>query len=292
MVGEPYACHYSLYWCVFLGLPASWLIAMATSLLLAFIREQSDAKHWTAQEWCPRCQGTYIAMHVGISYRKGQQQPGRLRLETHELLAERLLNYRPIQWITAFGSSKQLTACSLPWLMLLQVPFSSRAHIYTYITRTTWMHSILKCLTYNKISLTPSFLALSLTLEIKSKMYKHQDSLNCPFGWCVITILWWFNSNHSGHIILWETKMVIEFSHASIILIPSTTITYLNVPVANGNLHTSFMQFCSGNLFWYMNNGYCTDTKLSENAESSIMHHYKEVETISPGHSLSRTDSG
>ncbi|PBK75394.1 hypothetical protein ARMSODRAFT_1049561, partial [Armillaria solidipes] len=78
---------------------------------------------------------------------------------------------------------------------------------------------------------------------------KHQDCLNCPFGWCIITALGRFNSNCSGHIILWEMKMVIEFPHASTILIPSVIITHSNVPIANSDLHTSFMQFCSGNLF-------------------------------------------
>lgn len=56
--------------------------------------------------------------------------------------------------------------------------------------------------------------------------------------------------------------MVIEFPHASTILIPSATITHSNVPVADGDLRTSFTQFCSGNLFRYVDNGYCTDAEL------------------------------
>ncbi|PBK71036.1 hypothetical protein ARMSODRAFT_862071, partial [Armillaria solidipes] len=206
----------------------------------AFIREQTDAEHWTARERRPHHRGTYIAMHIGISYGKGQQQPGRLGLETHGLLAERLLNYGPVQRIAAFGSS----AFQL-WSPRLYAYYKDHLDaLYTQMPhlRQNFICSIFPCATFN--------------IGDRVRMYKHRDSLNCPFGWCIITALGRFNPNRGGHIILWETKMVVEFPHASTILIPSATITHSNVPVADGDLCTSFTQFCSGNLFRYVDNGY------------------------------------
>ncbi|PBK85158.1 hypothetical protein ARMGADRAFT_942361, partial [Armillaria gallica] len=94
--------------------------------------------------------------------------------------------------------------------------------------------------------------------------YKHRDSLNCPFGWCVITALGCFNLKLGGHVVLWELKMVVEFPHASTILIPSATVTHSNVPVAKGNLRSSFMQFCPGSLLWLVDNNFWMEECLRE----------------------------
>ncbi len=64
--------------------------------------------------------------------------------------------------------------------MPLQVPFSSGAHAYTHITRTTWTRSILKCPTYDEISPAPSFLALPLTSEIESERISIETASTVP----------------------------------------------------------------------------------------------------------------
>lgn len=50
--------------------------------------------------------------------------------------------------------------------------------------------------------------------------------------------------------------MVMEFPHASTILILSAMVMHSNVPAAEGDLHTSFMQFCPGGLFHFVDNGF------------------------------------
>jgi hypothetical protein len=91
---------------------------------------------------------------------------------------------------------------------------------------------------------------------------KHRDTQNCPFGWCAITALGKFDHTVGGHLILWELKLIIQFPHGYTVLIPSTTITHSNIPVADGDVRVSITQYCSGNIFHYVENGFHTDNSL------------------------------
>ncbi|KAF8177220.1 hypothetical protein BJ912DRAFT_857008, partial [Pholiota molesta] len=93
---------------------------------------------------------------------------------------------------------------------------------------------------------------------------KHHDTQNCPFGWCAITALGEFDHTVGGHLILWELKLIIEFPHGYTVLIPSATITHSNIPVADGDVRVSVTQYCSGNIFRYVENGFRTDKSLRE----------------------------
>lgn len=93
---------------------------------------------------------------------------------------------------------------------------------------------------------------------------KHRDILNCPFGWCAIQALGSFNPTTGGHLVLWELKLVIEFPPASLVLIPSATVTHSNVPTAEGELRASFTQYCAGGLFRYVDYGFRKEKDLSK----------------------------
>lgn len=68
-----------------------------------------------------------------------------------------------------------------------------------------------------------------------------------------------------GHLILWDAKVVIEFPHGATILLPSATITHSNIPIQDDETRVSFVQFCSGGLFRWVDNGFQTEAQLEEN---------------------------
>lgn len=109
--------------------------------------------------------------------------------------------------------------------------------------------------------------------------FKHRDLLHCPFGWCAIYALGPFNPKHGGHIILWEVKKVIEFPPGSLILIPSAMITYSNVPVAPGDCRASFMQYCTGSIFQFVDYGFRTAKVLAEEDPKE----YERMESLKDG---------
>ncbi|KAK0447957.1 hypothetical protein EV421DRAFT_1900613 [Armillaria borealis] len=208
-----------------------------------FVQVQGDAEYWEPSYQRPHRRGGFIAMNVRISYRKGQPEPMRLSLGKHEGLADRLCKHISVQWIACFGSALEPAACSAT-------------------TVTTLMPYMPACRTSVEILNGLYFLAQRLTSDKAFGLYKHRDSLNCPFGWCTITALGRFNPKLGSHIILWELRMVVEFPHASTILIPSATVTHSNVPAAEGNLRMSFMQFCPGGLFRFVDNRFRTEEWL------------------------------
>lgn len=111
------------------------------------------------------------------------------------------------------------------------------------------------------------------------RTFKHRDVFNCPFGFCTIQALGRFNPRKGGHIILWEPKLVIEFPPASLILIPSATITHSNVPVAEGDERASFTQYCTGGLFRYVDAGFRKENCLK--AEDPSL--YRKLQALRPG---------
>ncbi|PBK63577.1 hypothetical protein ARMSODRAFT_990135 [Armillaria solidipes] len=88
--------------------------------------------------------------------------------------------------------------------------------------------------------------------------FRHTDSGNLPFGWCAITALSKFDSKRSGHLVLWDLKLVIDFLPGSMILIPSAILKHSNTPISRGEKRYSFMQYSAGGLFRWVDYGYQT----------------------------------
>ena len=72
-------------------------------------------------------------------------------------------------------------------------------------------------------------------------------------------------------MILWELKLIIEFPHGWVILLPSATITHSNTPVMAGHIRISITQYCSGNLLRYADNMFFTDKALREQDKAQYM---------------------
>ena len=81
---------------------------------------------------------------------------------------------------------------------------------------------------------------------------------------CAIQALGEFDPMEGGHLVLPDLHLVIEFPPGSLILIPSATLIHSNLPVREGECRASFTQYCAGNLFRYIDNGFCTEKQFAK----------------------------
>ena len=94
---------------------------------------------------------------------------------------------------------------------------------------------------------------------------KHIDAQNCPFRWCTITALGEFDALKEGHIILWDLGMIIEFPAGMCVCLPLALVTHSNILTSDDEVWMSFTQYCSGEIFQYIENGFTTDKNLNKN---------------------------
>ncbi|KAJ7745014.1 hypothetical protein DFH07DRAFT_776918 [Mycena maculata] len=158
--------------------------------------------------------GLFAAVNVGLFYGKGQRVPCWLNNKEHGALVEGLLGNRHIQCLAYFADDHD---ARLQRDSPLRRPF---------------VGSIFSCSAFN--------------FSTNVWTFKHRNVLNLTFGWCAIQALGEFDATEGGHLVLWDLKLVVEFPHGALILIPSATIAHSNVPVQAGKQRLSFTQFTPG----------------------------------------------
>ncbi|KAJ7651889.1 hypothetical protein B0H17DRAFT_1215103 [Mycena rosella] len=70
----------------------------------------------------------------------------------------------------------------------------------------------------------------------------------------------------SGHLILWDLKLVIRFPPGPTILIPSAIVRHSNVPVGPTESRFSFTQYTAGGLFRWIRNGFRSNEEFAMSA--------------------------
>ncbi len=115
--------------------------------------------------------------------------------------------------------------------------------------------------------------AFNLGKQVVTKI--HVDTQNCPFGWCTITALGEFDATKGGHLVLWDLGLVLEFPAGACVCLPSALIAHSNIPTDKSEVRMSFTQYCSGEIFRHIENGFRTDRNL-ENTDPAIMAFRKE----------------
>jgi hypothetical protein len=106
------------------------------------------------------------------------------------------------------------------------------------------------------------FPAATFNLGPETVCFKHRDWANLPFGWCAITAIGDFNPATSGHLVLWELGLVIEFPPGSTVMIPSACISHSNVEIQPGEMRMSFTQYAAGSLFRWVEYGFRNESDL------------------------------
>ncbi|KAJ7033930.1 hypothetical protein C8F04DRAFT_957076, partial [Mycena alexandri] len=84
----------------------------------------------------------------------------------------------------------------------------------------------------------------------------HRDHGNLAFGWCAITALGNFDYTRGGHLILWDAKIILEFTPGTTILIPSAAIFHSKIPISLHERRYSFTQYTAGGLFRWIEHGF------------------------------------
>jgi hypothetical protein len=90
--------------------------------------------------------------------------------------------------------------------------------------------------------------------------FPHLDPGNLLYSWCSITSLGPFEPKQSGHLILWDLGIIVEFPPGSTIFVPSAIVTHSNTPIQPGERRYSFTQYCAGGIFRFIANGFCSDS--------------------------------
>ncbi|KAI0349436.1 hypothetical protein OH77DRAFT_1499556 [Trametes cingulata] len=75
---------------------------------------------------------------------------------------------------------------------------------------------------------------------------------------CAITAFGNYNPVISGHLVLWQFGMVIEFPPGATILIMSAIVTHGNTAIQEGEHRYSFTQYSAGGLFQWVDAGHRT----------------------------------
>ncbi|KAJ7770255.1 hypothetical protein DFH07DRAFT_768771 [Mycena maculata] len=192
----------------------------------------------------------FTAINVGLFYGKGQRIPCWLNNKGHGALVEGLLGNGDIQCLACFSDAPAAVfALWAPRLYNYYMDHNARLQRHSDLRRP-FVGSIFSCTAFN--------------FGTNVWTFKHRDVLNLTFGWCAVQALGEFDAMEGGHLVLWDLKLVMEFPHGVLILIPSATITHSNVPVQAGDKQLSFTQFTPGGIFRYVDNGCQTIEELAE----------------------------
>jgi hypothetical protein len=224
--------------------------------------------------------GSFPAVNFGFTLPNGFKHPINLDYRRHQEKIDRIRSCLGFARISAFQNctyqAPALVLCvsDLPSIIYLAAFAFWNPGVYEY-QKTRIEQLLVHNPALKRTSSTTIFPTTACNFR-NVCCDKHRDTQNCPFGWCAITALGDFDHTVGGHLILWELKLVIEFPHGYTVFVPSATITHSNTPVADGDVRVSITQYCSGNLFRYVENGFRTDKSLYEEDRQ----HYDKMRSL------------
>ncbi|KAJ7752162.1 hypothetical protein B0H16DRAFT_1317876, partial [Mycena metata] len=233
---------------VLAGQPDNPNYRAATDAAFAAMRNASKSTCFPAEMKKHR-RGLFTAVNVGFSYGKGQSTPGWLDGWDYRALAEEMLANVGIQRMAGFADAA--FAIWAPRLHAYYKECDCKLRIRLPDLRRPFVGSVYFCAAFN--------------FGRNVWTFKHRDVLNLAFGWCAIQALGRYDATLGGHLILWDLKLVVEFPHGALILLPSATVAHSNVPVREGEERVSFTQFSAGGIFRYVDNGFQTVAELERN---------------------------
>ena len=197
--------------------------------------------------------GHFAALRPGVLHSSGQKAPGNLQNspQNNKILAELIRSgeIQDLQWVSTTCTGKPLlispgaTGVLATWTPDLHTYYPSALnalHMHNRSLKRTFPTSVFAATMYNLGPWTICF--------------KHTDFTNLAFSMCAVTAFGNFDPKKSGHLILWECGLVIEFPPGSTILLPSATILHLNVTVDSHERRYSFTQYVAGELFCWVEN--------------------------------------
>ncbi|KAJ3727518.1 hypothetical protein C8R42DRAFT_573008, partial [Lentinula raphanica] len=196
--------------------------------------------------------GDFASRTVGFGYGNGRLKPQnfRLRGKANQTAMDSLLGERSLRRICIYQgclfnafNHKSFKLCAQVKSELLQRQPELRTHC----------------------SGSP-FAALTVNLGPQSWSPPHMDADNYVSSWCADTALGTFNPDEGGQLVLWDLGLVIRFPPGSTILFPSALITHSTLPIQAHETRYAILQYSSGGLFRWRENGFKSDKAVLGNA--------------------------
>ncbi|KAJ3746986.1 hypothetical protein EV360DRAFT_76351 [Lentinula raphanica] len=106
---------------------------------------------------------------------------------------------------------------------------------------------------------TPFPNTVTFNLGPRSYSPPHMDADNSASGWCADTAMGEFDLDKGGHLVLWDLGLVIQFPPGSTVLFPSALITHSTLPIQEHETRYAMIQYSSGGLFRWRENGFQSD---------------------------------
>ncbi|KXN84994.1 hypothetical protein AN958_11839 [Leucoagaricus sp. SymC.cos] len=198
--------------------------------------------------------GNYPAVNAGTSPGQGSSAPVNLSLDQYEEMIVSLLSDEGVIDIAHFQSF-----CLRLWIPDLYDHFKTRLdQLFAHPKFGKPLKRI-----------TPAGVYPTVAFNFGPDVWtsRHRDAKNCAFGLCAVTALGDFNHETSGHLVLDDLKLIIEFPSGSTILLPSATLTHANIPVGVGQSRASFTQYCPGGLLRFVDQGFRTQVWMKNHAK-------------------------
>lgn len=157
--------------------------------------------------------------------------------------------------------------------MLVKTWFPNHADLYSEVQRR---HRIQQDLVDFVFPHSP-FCGTSFNLGPVATSKRHTDLKNFAGGICVIGALGSFNHETSGHLVLVEAKLILEFMDGDLAVLPSAALTHANTPIRRGvpgfedEWRMSIVQYTSGGLLRWLWQGekLADKTPLSKSARDA-----------------------
>ncbi|KAG6895255.1 hypothetical protein C0992_002339 [Termitomyces sp. T32_za158] len=206
---------------VLVGQPDSKTGYDATSRLAyeAIMQEGRNAKFTDAE--MHHCRGDFPALNVGVTMGLGATYPTNLNSEgPHAKMLDCLLENEHIQRMAHFADGAFN-------LLAPNLYKHYHDHLKPLFDDLPYLRRI-----FPKSVFTAA--AFNFGGNVSTKV--HRDCMNYAVGWCAIQALGLFDPKNSGHIVLTDLKLIIEFPPGALILIPSATLAHGNLPVAQGKV--------------------------------------------------------
>ncbi|KAJ3922622.1 hypothetical protein F5877DRAFT_33291, partial [Lentinula edodes] len=218
------------------------------------ILKASEETDWQKKEKRHK-RGHFPALARGISYGKGQHEPMRL-VGDRQPMMEEMFEKSCFQRVAGFQNAAFATWYPKNYAEHLRLNAQLEAKLPHL--RRNFENSIYLCMTVN---FGPS-----------TWTHIHTDSKNDVRVPCAITTGGKYDYKQSGHLILWDFKLILEFPPGATILLPSALIRHSNLPLADGETRVSVTQYTAGGIRRWLEYGGRTEDEFRTQDPEGFAH--------------------
>ncbi|KAH7871100.1 uncharacterized protein C8R40DRAFT_1055208 [Lentinula edodes] len=217
--------------------------AVEAAATAAALRCRESSAFTAAQKHGRR--GDFASRTVGFGYGNGRRKPQNYRVsgKANRKAMQELLQNQAIRRISGFQNALFNTFCHK-----------------NYMEHVDTNNELLRKQPELRANFPETaFAATTFNLGPLSFSPPHMDPDNRASSWCADTSMGPFNPDKGGHLVLWDIGLVIRFPPGSTILFPSALITHSTIPIQTHETRYAMVQYSSGGLFRWRENGFQSD---------------------------------